>query len=368
MTEPAPALSRRGLLTGAAVAAGTIALPATAYAAPAPPRPARPVPVGFVLSHEQFQTQALVQWGAQAEAAGFGLMWTSDHLQPWQDVQGHSMHPWMTQALLSAATSRATFGTGVTCPIYRYHPSEVAQAWATLGILAPGRVFLGVGTGEALNEKAGTGQFGPYAERAARLVEAVQLIRRLWEGERVTWSGTYYSVDRFQLYDVPERPVPIYMAASGPKSAYNAGLHGDGWICSAADIRKPELRDAFARGARAAGKDPDAMPKYVEVFVNVGDGPGLEYAAKRWRFTVDPWDPSLLYDPDPVSIQQKANSYWPLPQVYGSWPKTGDPADHVAALQGVLDLGGTPFVHSGQRNQSAVIDFYGRHVLPQLKV
>ncbi|WP_432570575.1 TIGR03557 family F420-dependent LLM class oxidoreductase [Kineococcus sp. SYSU DK005] len=326
---------------------------------------ARTAPVGFVLSHEQFRTQDLVRWGAQAERAGFGQLWTSDHIQPWQDNQQHSMHPWITQGLLSQATRRATFGTGVTCPTYRHHPSEVAQAWASLGILAPGRVFLGVGTGEALNEQASTGQFGPYEERAARLVEAVQLIRQLWTGERTSWDGTYYRTVEFKLYDLPETPVPIYMAASGPQSAYNAGRYGDGWIGASADFSDPELVAEFERGARDAGKDPAAMPKLGELFVNVTEQ-DLEYAATLWHFTVDPWDPSLLYEPNPVEIQRKAEQMWPLEQVYAQWPK-GGPENHVAAVQELLDAGVTPFVHSGQPDQSAVIDFYGRYVLPNLR-
>jgi len=326
----------------------------------------RTVPVGYVLSHEQFRTPDLVRWGHEADEAGFGYLWTSDHIQPWQDDQQHSMHPWITQGLLSQATHRATFGTGVTCPTYRHHPSEVAQAWASLGILAPGRVFLGVGTGEALNEKASTGQFGPYEERAARLVEAVQLIRQLWTGERTSFRGTYYTTEQLKLYDLPEIPVPIYLAASGPKSAYNAGRHGDGWIASAADFSDPELTDAFARGAADAGKDPDTMPKLGELFVNVDDV-DLEHAATLWRFTVDSWDPELLYEPNPVRIQEKAAAKWPLEQVSASWPK-GSPDHHISAVQQLLDAGVTPMVHSGQRDQSTVIDFYRRFVLPHLTV
>jgi alkanesulfonate monooxygenase SsuD/methylene tetrahydromethanopterin reductase-like flavin-dependent oxidoreductase (luciferase family) len=169
MTEQRPTTRRDVLRHGAVVtgAAALAAAPATAYAAAKPAKqPA--AKVGFVLSHEQFRTQSLVSWASQAEAVGFSHVWTSDHLQPWEDVQGHSMHPWITHGIISHTTSRISFGTGVTCPTYRHHPSEVAQAFASLGILAPGRVFLGVGTGEALNEQAGTGSFGPYAERAAR--------------------------------------------------------------------------------------------------------------------------------------------------------------------------------------------------------
>ncbi|WP_432547207.1 TIGR03557 family F420-dependent LLM class oxidoreductase [Kineococcus sp. SYSU DK004] len=368
-------ISRRGVVGGAA-GLGAAALGGTVPAAAAPGRDAAPqhhddgsrrsYPVGYVMSHEQFRTQDLVRWGHEADAAGFGWLWTSDHIQPWQDDQGHSMHPWITQGLLSQVTSQATFGPGVTCPTYRYHPSEVAQAWASLGILAPGRVFLGLGTGEALNEEAATGRFGPYEERAARLVEAVELIRQLWTGERVTFQGDFYETREFRLYDLPEQPVPIYLAASGPKSAYNAGRYGDGWIGAAADFSDPELVAAFERGARDAGRDPGTMTKLGELFVNV-DEFDLEHAAQLWRFTVDPWDPALLYEPNPVEIQAEAARRWPLEQVYASWPK-GSPGNHVSAVQQLLDAGVTPMVHSGQRDQSRVIEYYRRYVLPYLAV
>jgi TAT-translocated FGD2 family F420-dependent dehydrogenase len=358
-------LSRRGFVVGSAVAAaGLAAAPAAASTETARTRSA---PVGFVLSHEQFPAPRLVEWSARAEHAGFRYAWTSDHFQPWQDNQRHSMHPWLTQALIGARTRRLVHGTGVTCPIYRHHPSEVAQAFASLGVFAPGRVFLGVGTGEALNEKAATGQFGRYPERAARLVEAVRLIRRLWTGERVTFRGTYFRTEQARLYDLPPQPVPIHIAASGPKSAELAGRYGDGWIAAATDFAKPELAAAFARGARAAGRNPAALPRYGETFVVVGGRREAEQAARLWRFTVDPWTPELLYEPNPVRIQQKAAARWTLPQVYSRWTVSEDPAVHRAAIQKLLDAGITPFVHSGQADQDRVIDFYGRHVLPYLR-
>ena len=353
-------LSRRTLLGGATAVAATAALAGTASAA----APAKRAPVGFVLSHEQFPGPRLVDWAPEVEAAGFSYAWTSDHLQPWQDNQGHSTHPWLTQAMIGSHTSKLTFGTGVTCPTYRHHPSEVAQAFATLGVFNPGRVFLGVGIGEALNEQAGTGHFAPYTERAARLVEAVQLIRQLWTGKHVTFNGTYYQTVDLKIWDLPKQRVPIYMAASGPKSAYNAGRWGDGWICSAKDLAKAELRDAFAAGAAAAGKDPDKMPKYVEQFVVV-NGRYADYTADLWRFTVNPWE-KLVYDPVPSSIRQRAYAMFSRSKALSGLPIGKDPDKHIAALQASLDLGGTPFVHSAEPDQRAVMDWYAAHVLPHV--
>ncbi|WP_250009324.1 F420-dependent hydroxymycolic acid dehydrogenase [Actinoplanes sp. M2I2] len=363
----ASGFSRRRVLAaaaaGAAAPAITAAGPAVAHSG-TPHRPARKV--GFVLSHEQFRTPQLVDFARHAERAGFDRVWASDHTQPWQDNQGHSMFPWLTLSQVAETTRALTFGTGVTCPLYRYHPTQVAQAFASLGILAPGRVFLGVGTGEALNELASTGQFGRYPERHDRLAEAIDLIREVWTGRRVSFRGTYYRTEQYKLYDRPARPVPIYVAASGPKSAYLAGQRGDGWITGAADFAKPQLQDAFAAGAAAAGKDPRTMPKLVETFVVVGGKAEAEYAARRWRFTVDAFG-DLLYVPNPVTIQQRAEQRWSLPQVYANWPRGTDPDVHTAALQKIIDAGGTPMVHSGQADQHRVIDFYGEHVLPRLR-
>ncbi|WP_207757557.1 F420-dependent hydroxymycolic acid dehydrogenase [Nonomuraea cypriaca] len=322
-------------------------------------------PVGFVLGHEQFRTPELVAFAERADRSGFSHVWASDHAHPWQDNEGHAMFPWITLALVGDRTSHLRYGTGVTCPLYRHHPSQVAQAFASLGILTPGRVFLGLGTGEALNEQATTGRFDRYPERHNRLVEAIQLIRRLWTGERVTFKGDYYRTDQYKLYDVPDPPVPIYVAASGPRSAYLAGRYGDGWITQTKDLTNPRIHDQFVKGARAAGKDPDAMPKLVETWVVVGDRAQAEQAAQKWRFTVHGFG-DLLYQPNPVTIQRIAEKRWTLPQVYQSWPRGTDPETHIKALQRIVDAGGTPFVHSGQNDQQRVIDFYAREVLPHV--
>jgi TAT-translocated FGD2 family F420-dependent dehydrogenase len=358
----ATALGGAALGTGVPRGAGTGTVPS-----PSPSGGASPPgsPVGFILGHEQSRTPDLVRFAEMADRGGFGYVWTSDHSQPWQDNEGHSMFPWLTLALIGERTPRVTYGTGVTCPLYRHHPSQVAQAFASLGILTPGRVFLGVGTGEALNELASTGRFGRYPERHDRLIEAIELIRKLWTGERVTYKGRYYQTEQFKLYDVPDRPVPIYVAASGPKSAYLAGRYGDGWVAQTRDISDKTMVDAFNEGARAAGMDPETMPKLVESWVVVGGQAEADQAARKWRFTVHGFG-DLLYQPNPVTIQRLAEQRWPLSKVYASWPRGTDPQVHIRAVQRLLDIGATPFIHSGQDDQEKVIDFYAREVLPHV--
>ncbi len=330
--------------------------PSTPTAAPASSGPG----VGLVLGHEQFTTAQLVDQAQAAEQAGFRYLWASDHLQPWQDNEGHSMFPWITLALVGERTKHIPFGTGVTCPIYRYHPTTVAQAFASLALLYPGRVFLGVGTGERLNEQAATTQFGPYRERHDRLIEAVELIRQLWSGQRTSFQGRYFQTDQLKLYDPPPSPPPIFIAAGGPKSAHLAGQYGDGWITEADGVKNQKLVAAFNQGAHDSGRDPATLGKRAEMFTVVGDQDEINRGAELWRFTAGAVD-----QPNPVDIQRAAQVN-PLDKVIKGWTTGTDPATHIKAVQAVLDAGATPFIRFAQQHPLAAIDFYRTAVLPQL--
>jgi TAT-translocated FGD2 family F420-dependent dehydrogenase len=329
----------------------------TAPAAPPPPGKG----IGIVLSHEQFRTDQLVAQAQAAEKAGFQYAWASDHLQPWQDNQGHSMFPWLTLALVGNSTSHIEFGTGVTCPTYRYHPATVAQAFASLAILSPGRVFLGLGTGERLNEQAATNTFGRYPERHDRLIEAIELIRQLWSGKRISFAGRYFQTNSLQLYDPPPKPPAIYVAAAGPKSATLAGQYGDGWITQNRELKNPRLLDALAAGAKAAGRDPASLGKRVELVAVVGDHTEAARAAELWRFTAGAVD-----QPNPVEIQRAAEASNPIDKVLSNWAVGSDAAPHVNAAQAVLDAGAIPFLHFPQSDPLAAIEFYRGYVLPKL--
>ncbi len=326
----------------------------------APPPPARKG-VGVVLSHEQFRTDQLVAQAQAAERAGFRYAWASDHIQPWQDNEGHSMFPWLTLALVGNSTTRLSFGTGVTCPTYRYHPAVVAQAFASLAILYPGRVFLGVGTGERLNEQAATDSFGKYPERHDRLVEAIDMIRQLWSGSRISFAGRYFHTDALKLYDTPPTPPPIYVAAGGPKSAALAGRYGDGWITQAPDVTNPALLAAFSAGARAAGRDPATLDKRAELFAVVAQGADAVRAATLWRFTAGAVD-----QPNPVEIQRAAEAN-PIDKVLANWTVGTDATPHIRAVQAVLDAGAVPFLHFPQDDPITAINFYRDNVLPKLR-
>jgi TAT-translocated FGD2 family F420-dependent dehydrogenase len=320
--------------------------------------------IGFMLGHEQFRVPELLDFGAAAEKAGFDLLATSDHFQPWQANQGHSGAALSMLGALSQRTQRAWLGPTVTCPILRYHPAVVAETFATLSSLAPGRVFLGVGSGEALNEQAATGQWPRWPERWERLIEAATVIRALWRGDAVDHRGKHYRVAG-KLYDRPVQPVPLLMAANGPKAMRLAGEHGDGLITD--PMTWKEHREQFIAGAKAAGKNPAQMPVLVETFVVVGDQRDTEYAAQQWRFIPKAFKGYHVI-PDPAEIQRRAEAEIPLPKVHADWATGIDPAVHIKAVEELFSSGATIVnIHTGQRDQMRAIEFYGREVLPKVR-
>jgi TAT-translocated FGD2 family F420-dependent dehydrogenase len=325
-----------------------------------------PLFVGYHCGSEQFAPAELVELTVAAEHAGFQGVTISDHFHPWQDNQGHAGHAWVTLAAIGARTQRLLIGTGVTCPTYRVHPAQVAQAFATLGLLYPGRVFLGVGTGEAVNE-APFAPWGRYKERADRLVEAVALIRQLWTGDWVDFDGRFYQARAAKLYDVPSTALPIYIAASGTQSVRIAGAHGDGWITDQATIRRGDAqKQAYADAARAAGKQPDEMPKIVELWAVVGDRDEAIAAARPWQFILA--FNEAVDVAGPREVQRLAEARVSPEQVADTWVVSNDPADHIAAVRELAAAGATHvFLHSPQPDQRAAIEFYGKHVLPGLR-
>jgi TAT-translocated FGD2 family F420-dependent dehydrogenase len=371
-------LNRRQVLTSTSAliaAAGAVSSPALAQPPSSSSRPlANPAQpsaslqgtktVGFMLPHEQFPVPELVKLGETAAQAGFGLLATSDHLQPWQANEGHCGQAWVTLGSVGAHAQSAWIGTTVTCPTMRYNPSVVAEAFASLSLLYPGRVFLGVGSGEALNELAATDTWPKWPERWERLIEAIGIIRGLWTGQQISHRGKYYTVDA-KLYDPPVQPIPLLTAANGKKSMRLAGQYGDGLITDPKTWK--QFKSEWEAGARGAGKNPADMPVLVEQFVVVGDEKDARLAAELWRFIPKAF--KKYYDiRDPAEIEQQAGKELPLEQVFSDWPVSTDPSVHVESLNNLFDSGATIVnVHSGQPNQEKVIEFYANNVLPSLR-
>jgi TAT-translocated FGD2 family F420-dependent dehydrogenase len=370
-----PTVPRRNVLKWASATAAAIGTGAHAAEPPSPPsvEPAatrardtgalRKGMLGFMLAHEQFTVPQLLDIGAQAAQGGFDLLATSDHFQPWQANEGHSGLAWVTLAALGAKAPSAWMGTTVTCPILRYHPSVVAESFASLSHLYPGRIFLGVGSGEALNEQAATGAWPAWQVRWDRLIEAIAIIRALWSGNAVNHKGKYYTVNA-RLYDPPPRPIPILTAANGPKAMRLAGAHGDGLITDPKTWK--EHKGEWEAGARQMGKNTAQMPVLVEQFAVVGDTKTTQDAAELWRFIPKAFK-GYHNIPDPAAIQKRAEAEQPFEKVTEGWAIGTDPAVHIKAIKDLFASGVTIVnVHAGQPDQKVALDFYSKQVLPQL--
>ena len=249
--------------------------------------------LGYKASAEQFAPRELVELAVAAEAHGMDSATVSDHFQPWRHEGGHAPFSlaWMTA--VGERTKRLILGTSVLTPTFRYNPAVIAQAFATMGCLYPDRIFLGVGTGEALNEIATgyEGEWPEFKERYARLRESVRLMRELWLGDRVDFEGEYYKTKGASIYDVPEGGIPIYIAAGGPQVAKYAGRAGDGFICTSGkgeELYKDKLIPAMKEGAEAAGKNPDDIDRMIEIKISYDTDP--ELALENTRF----WAPLSL--------------------------------------------------------------------------
>ena len=323
---------------------------------------------GYKASAEQFGPRQLIDYSRLAEQLGLETIAVSDHFQPWRHRGGHTpaVFPWL--GALGEATDHATIGTSVLTPTMRYHPSIVAQAFATLACLNPRRVFLGVGTGEALNETPATAAEWPGAkERRMMLRESIELIRRLWSEERVTFDGTYYRTDRATIYDRPDEPIPIYVAASGPLAAKLAGRVADGYIATSG--KDPQLyRDllgALAEGADAAGRDVDDIDRFIEIKVSYDKD--VQYAKEACGF----WAPLALKPEekvgidDAVEMEQAADKI--LDRAHTRFIVSDDPDEVVEKIAPYVEVGFNHLVfHGPGDDQERFLRGFCADVLPRL--
>src|SRR4051795_8578871 len=252
-------------------------------------------------SHEQFPPDALLHQAVAAERAGFDGITCSDHLQPWWEG-GESGHAWVWLGAAGQACERVPLGTGVTPPGPRYPPVLIAQAWATLEIMFPGRPYLGIGSGEALNESPLGADWPPVGEQIDRMEEALELIHRLFDGERVDHDGKHFRTKRAYLHSRPNRRPPIYVSAFGPKAAGVAGRWGDGLWTLADPETVPEILDAYRAAAEDAGREPGEVVLQAAFSWAEDDDAALE-GCRVWKgsqpgeFYKDDWhDPKAMYE------------------------------------------------------------------------
>jgi coenzyme F420-dependent glucose-6-phosphate dehydrogenase len=328
------------------------------------------VRLGYKASAEQFGPRELVDFGVLAEQAGFDSVFVSDHLQPWRHDGGHAPAalPWL--GALGARTERIVIGTSVLTPSFRYHPAVIAQAFATLGVLYPGRVVLGVGSGESLNEVPLGLTWPDGKERFARLKEAVALIRKLWTDERVTFTGTWYSTDKATIYDRPETPVPLYIGASGPAATRLAGRVADGFITTsgkADTLYRDTLLPALGEGAAKSGRTLDDLDLMIEMKVSFDPDAARALADTRhWAaLALTPEQKGGVEDP--IEMQRLADEL-PVERAASRWIVSSDPDEHVQRIRHYLDLGFRHLVfHAPGTDQARFLQLYGEQVLPRLR-
>jgi coenzyme F420-dependent glucose-6-phosphate dehydrogenase len=325
--------------------------------------------IGYAAALEQFHPTDLLDWCGQAEAAGFtaGVM-VSEHFHPWTPQQGQSAFAWSFMGALGLRTS-LRFGTGVTCPTFRYHPAVVAHAAATLGAMFPGRFWLGLGAGEALNEHILGGPWPEIGVRSAMMFEAIEIINKLFTGEVVRHRGAHFTLESARLYTLPEQRVPIYVATAGPLNAKRTGRMADGMITvGAADAKLRDLWENNDIGAREAGKDPATMPKILQLHLSWArtEEAAVDNAMREWPNGGMAFPKQDIRNPEDFAAMAKLVR----PEHFENRMLIGaDLERHIANIQHYVDLGfDEVHIHNVGRDQAEFIDVFGREVLPHLRL
>jgi coenzyme F420-dependent glucose-6-phosphate dehydrogenase len=325
---------------------------------------------GYKASNEQFAPTELLEYGVLAEVCGFDSVFVSDHLQPWRHDGGHAPFAMSWLGALGARTERIVMGTSVLTPTFRYHPAIVAQSFATLGCLFPGRVVLGMGTGESMNEVPLGVEWPDGKERFARFREAVRLIRELWSGERVSFDGEYYRTDKATIYDRPEQAVPIYLAGSGPAATRYAGRQGDGYITTSGkgeELYRDTLLPAVREGAEKAGRSIADLDLMIEVKVSFDHDRDAAMRATRFWGALGLSAEQKSGVEDPVEMQRLADAL-SVEQTAKRFIVSTDPDEHVEKIKGYLDVGFTHLVfHAPGPDQETFLRLYGKEILPRLR-
>ncbi len=320
----------------------------------------------YFCGHEQWHPEQLVRHAVLAEQAGFDMVVVSEHFHPWVDDAGAAGFAFSTIGAMAAATTRLEFATGVTTPLWRFHPAVVAQAAATLDRLSGGRFHLGVGTGENINEGPLGYEFPDYKERAARMREALEIMRRLLDGEKLSFEGDYYTTDRAKLYSPPAGPVPIWLAAGGPQSARMAARRAQGIITSVKDPAETMERVvAPAREAAAEAGRPAPTILTTRWSIKAEDEDEAWEALYSWRGLRAP---GRLEAVDPMDLRTRADAL-PREEVLGRYTLVSSADDIVNAYRPLIDDLGADIVtfQMASLDQEGLIELLGSEVLPRLR-
>jgi coenzyme F420-dependent glucose-6-phosphate dehydrogenase len=327
--------------------------------------------IGYKASAEQFTPSKLLEFCCLAEQVGFDSVFVSDHFQPWRHTGGHAPYSFAWMGAVGARTSRITIGTSVVTPTFRYHPSVVAQAMGTLGAMFPDRMILGVGTGESLNEVPAIGIKWPgFKERFGRLKESIVLMNRLWREERVSFEGQYYRTENATIYDRPDNPVPIYIAAAGPTAAKLAGEVADGFICTSgkpAELYRETLLPNVAAGLASAGRPADGLDRMIELKVSFDTDKQAAMADTRYWAALALSAEEKTSVEDPLQMEKLADAL-PLERAASRWIVSTDPDEQVERIRPYVELGFRHLVfHAPGPDQARFLRLYSEQVIPKLR-
>ena len=325
--------------------------------------------IGYAAMLEQFHPTDLLEWCPLAEAAGFsaGFM-VSEHFHPWTPQQGNAAFAWTFMGALGQRTT-LPIGLAVTAPGFRYHPAVIAHAAATMGAMYPGRFWLGLGAGEALNEHVIGGKWPEIGVRSHMLFEAIEIINKLFSGEVVRHAGEYFTLESSKLYTRPDTPVAIYVATAGPINAKRTGRHADGMITvGAADEKIQMLWGKFGEGALQSGRDPHTMPKLLQIHVSWAETGAVAEAnaVREWPNGGMPFPKQDVRHPEDFANM----AMLVRPEHFTNRVLiSADLDEHAAHIQKFVDMGfDEVHVHNVGRNQAEFIAAFGEKVLPQLRL
>ena len=322
--------------------------------------------IGYAAMLEQFHPRELVDFCEKAEAAGFSGVMAADHVQPWTPQQGNAGFVWSFMAA-AAEHTRGDVGPGVTCPSFRSHPAIIAQAAATMTAMYSGRFWLGLGSGEALNEHVVASYWPEVAERINRMFESIEIIRKLFTGKDVKHSGEYYKMETMRLWTMPEQPPPIYVATAGPVTAEKTGRVCDGIITVGAPEEKiGTVFERFEKGARESGRDPSKLHKILQLHLSWAptDEEAMRNAMTEWPNGGMKFPKADIRSP--FDFEQMAKIVRPE-DFKGRMLISSDVDAHRREVQKFIDLGfDRVYLHNVGRNQREWIDVFGKQVLPKL--
>jgi coenzyme F420-dependent glucose-6-phosphate dehydrogenase len=324
--------------------------------------------VGYWAAAEQHNPELLIQYAKEAEVVGFDMIAVSDHFSPWRDKDGQAGFPWVWLAAAASQTKSTEVGTAVTTPTHRYHPAIVAQAFATLDYLFPGRIFVTLGTGHKMNETPLGFDWPKASERIERLVEAVEIIELLWKGDFVNYQGKYYKLSNAKLYTRPKKKIPVFIATANAKVAALAGRLGDGILTNPRGLENHiAILKAMQDAAVAAGKDPSKLGTCLEFKVSYDTDYDRAFkSASYWAPTALPKDVREEIS-DPRELEAKVGPA-ELEGIKKTWLITDESDDIIRRLGEFLKMGfNRVYIHSASPNEHRFLHLIGRDILPWMK-